>query len=42
MSIFNYHRRRSSSVPVGVIVIGGANPIRVQSMTNVSTNDIEA
>lgn len=42
MSIFNYHRRRSSSVPVGVIVIGGDNPIRVQSMTNVSTNDIEA
>lgn len=42
MSIFNYRRRKSSQVAVGDITIGGDNPVRVQSMTNVSTNDIEA
>ena len=42
MSIFNYCRRRSSEVAVGNIGIGADNPIRLQSMTNVSTNDTKA
>lgn len=42
MSFYNYHRRKTGVVRVGNIELGGDNPIRVQSMTNVSTNDIEA
>ena len=34
-------RRISSVVKVGSLTIGGNNPIRVQSMTTVSTNDVE-
>lgn len=42
MSRYNYSRRRSSEVKVGNLVIGGENPIRVQSMTNTNTLDTEA
>lgn len=35
-------RRETNEVKVGSIGIGGANPIRVQSMTTTDTNDIEA
>ncbi len=42
MSYFNYHRRRSSVVRIGTTPLGGAYPIRVQSMANVSTMDTEA
>lgn len=35
-------RRISSVVKVGNILIGGGNPIRVQSMTTTNTNDTEA
>ncbi|MBD5172596.1 MAG: (E)-4-hydroxy-3-methylbut-2-enyl-diphosphate synthase [Bacteroidales bacterium] len=35
-------RRRSREVKVGSLGIGGDNPVRIQSMTNTSTNDIEA
>lgn len=42
MSIYNYHRRPSSVTRVGDTAIGGDNPVRVQSMTNTSTNDTEA
>lgn len=42
MSIYNYKRRHTSATTVGNTVIGGDNPIRVQSMTNTSTNDTEA
>lgn len=42
MSRYNYSRRKSRAVRVGEIAIGGDNPIRLQSMTNTSTNDIEA
>ena len=35
-------RRISSVVKVGNILIGGDNPIRVQSMTTTDTNDTEA
>ena len=39
-----YHtiRRRSVEVRVGSVGVGGANPIRVQSMTTSDTQDVEA
>ncbi len=39
--LFNYKRRASSVVHVGGLSLGGDNPIRVQSMANTNTNDIE-
>ena len=42
MSIFNYNRRRSSEVKIGNLLLGGANPIRLQSMTNTRTTDVGA
>ena len=38
----NYSRRRSSVVKVGGLTIGGDSPIRVQSMTDTSTDDVDA
>ena len=35
-------RRQSTAVTVGHVVIGGGNPVVVQSMTNTDTADIEA
>ena len=40
--IFNYSRRESTEVSVGITAIGGSNPVRVQSMTNTSTLDTES
>lgn len=42
MDLFNYSRRESSQVNVGATPLGGNNPIRVQSMTNTSTQDTDA
>ena len=42
MNPFNYHRRHTVSVNVGGISMGSEWPVRVQSMTNTSTDDIEA
>ena len=42
MNPFNYQRRATVSVNVGGIAMGGKWPVRVQSMTNTSTDDIEA
>ena len=39
---FNYSRRPTATIQVGALKIGGNQPIRVQSMTNTDTNDIEA
>ncbi len=39
---FSYHRRISREVMVGSVGIGGANPIRVQSMITCDTMDTEA
>ncbi len=39
---FSYHRRDTLTVKVGDIGIGGQNPIRIQSMTNVNTMDTVA
>lgn len=35
-------RRKSSVVKIGTLLMGGDNPIRVQSMTTTNTNDTEA
>jgi len=40
--VFRYHRRLSREVRVGRVGIGGANPIRVQSMITCDTMDTEA
>lgn len=42
IDLFNYARRPSSVVHVGVLDIGGGNPVRIQSMTTTDTNDTEA
>lgn len=42
MDLFNYSRRETSEVLIGAVPLGRPNPIRVQSMTNRSTNDTEA
>lgn len=39
---FKTVRRKTRTVSVGGIGIGGSNPIRVQSMTTTNTNDIQA
>ena len=39
---FNYIRRQTVSVNVGGINMGSEWPVRVQSMTNTSTDDVEA
>lgn len=40
--MFNYRRRTSSVVEIGDTPLGGNNPIRIQSMANVSTMDTDA
>ena len=41
-ALFNYQRRSTNEVHIGSTPLGGANPIRVQSMTNTSTMDTDA
>lgn len=41
MNPYNYIRRKSDEVKIGSLLLGGKNPIRVQSMANTNTNDIE-
>mgnify|MGYP000963974720 FL=1 len=38
---FKYNRRLSEEVLIGNLKLGGVNPVRVQSMANTDTNDIE-
>jgi len=38
---YNYNRRPTNEINVGILKMGGNNPIRVQSMANTSTNEIE-
>ncbi|KAA6331171.1 4-hydroxy-3-methylbut-2-en-1-yl diphosphate synthase (ferredoxin), partial [termite gut metagenome] len=40
--MFNYSRRPTSEVHIGAVPLGGNNPIRIQSMTNTSTQDTSA
>ena len=37
-----YHRRHTTTTKVGEIEIGSEHPIRIQTMANTSTNDIES
>lgn len=41
MSVFDYNRRHTTTTRVGNVLIGSGYPIRLQSMNNTSTNDIE-
>ena len=41
-SLTNYSRFKTRKVDVGMLEIGGNNPIRVQTMTNTDTKDVEA
>ena len=38
---FNYSRRKTQAIKVGIVTLGGNQPIRVQSMANTDTNDIQ-
>jgi len=40
--LFNYSRRKTSEVNIGATPLGADHPIRIQSMTNTSTQDTEA
>ncbi len=40
-SLFNYTPRTSHEVRIGNHPLGGGNPLRLQSMTTTSTNDVE-
>ncbi|MDR2389496.1 MAG: (E)-4-hydroxy-3-methylbut-2-enyl-diphosphate synthase [Tannerellaceae bacterium] len=42
MNLFHYSRRLSSVVHIGNTPLGGTNPIRIQSMANVSTMNTQA
>ena len=41
IDLFNFERRKTSVTHVGVLDIGGENPVRIQSMTTTSTDDTE-
>lgn len=36
------HRDKTRTVQIGDCVIGGGNPVLIQSMTNTATEDVEA
>jgi len=38
---FKYNRRPTAEVKIGLVNLGGENPVRVQSMANTDTNDIQ-
>jgi len=40
--LFQYHRRKTRTVMVGKVGVGGDNPIRLQSMTTTPTTDVDA
>jgi (E)-4-hydroxy-3-methylbut-2-enyl-diphosphate synthase len=42
VSRFAYQRRKTREVAIGSVVVGGEQPIRVQSMTTTRTQDVEA
>ena len=41
MDLFNYKRRLTTDLRIGNLSLGGNFPVRVQTMANTSTNDIE-
>lgn len=40
--LFNYKRRLTTDLKIGNLSLGGSYPVRVQTMANTSTNDVEA
>ena len=38
---FNYSRRPSDTIQIGKLLLGGNQPVRVQSMANTDTNDVD-
>lgn len=40
--LFAYHRRMTDEIKIGSILLGGKNPIRIQSMTTTDTMNTEA
>jgi len=38
---FNYSRRPSDTIRIGKLLLGGNHPVRVQSMANTDTNDVQ-
>ncbi|MEA4937299.1 MAG: (E)-4-hydroxy-3-methylbut-2-enyl-diphosphate synthase [Paludibacter sp.] len=38
---FNYVRRKSNTIRIGKVLLGGDQPVKVQSMANTDTNDTE-
>lgn len=42
VDLFNYSRRETTEVNIGAVPLGGPNSIRIQSMTNTSTQDTQA
>lgn len=38
---YNYNRRPTDEINIGTLKMGGNNPVRVQSMANTNTNDID-
>ena len=41
-SLTRFSRRPTDEVRIGTVGVGGDNPIRLQSMTNTDTADVEA
>lgn len=39
---FNYTRRKSDEIKIGKLLLGGLQPLRVQSMANTDTNDTQS
>ena len=39
---FNYNRIKTQKISIGTIPLGGDEPVRIQSMTNTDTSDVEA
>jgi (E)-4-hydroxy-3-methylbut-2-enyl-diphosphate synthase len=37
---FNYTRRPTDTIHIGNLLLGGNQPVRVQSMANTDTNDV--
>lgn len=37
-----YTRKQTRTVQIGKLIVGGGHPVRIQSMTNTKTRDVEA
>ncbi|PID88275.1 MAG: 4-hydroxy-3-methylbut-2-en-1-yl diphosphate synthase [Bacteroidia bacterium] len=41
-AIFSYKKRKTNEIKIGELSMGGTRPVRIQSMTNTDTNNVEA